>query len=381
MSRELAHNCRNMVEKADFQRYLQTTATPLVQGMLGSLLDCKPANVTRFLVRWLEEKTEDALSTAETEELHRLRREAKRLKGAVIDSGSESSGEEEVLDTVKPGKIPRKAISTATFGTANKFEEFPMRTIEKTAGQKQKLMSRLQSLFMFQGMDVKGLETVALAMEEGKVSAGEVVVSEGTEVPGLYVVDSGSLQCCKADNVLGSYGSGDYFGELALLYNRVSELSVVAKTAAKLWKLDRETFAHEVRSSAMRRQELCDKLLKNTSLLTPLTAQQRAKLIDVMRPVTPACGSLVIREGDWCSVLYIIEAGSVRVLKTLPGGQDSVLERELGPGEWFGDLQGAEMTVGVVAGEALKCLTVDRDVIQRLFGPTEAVLSLSATKP
>jgi cAMP-dependent protein kinase regulator len=369
-----------MVDKSEFQHYLKDTAGPIVQDMLSDLLDCKPANATRFLVRWLEARTEGALSSAEREELHRLRREAKVLKGiATAGSGSESSGEEEVMDEVKAVKIARKEVCSETFGAVNKFEAFAPRVIAKTPAQKAKILSKLSKVFLFSDLEAPGLEAVVQAMEERKVPAGEQVIQEGAEGDFLCVVDTGVLECCKGQAVLRTYGPGDYFGELALLYNRPRAASVLAKTASSLWFLDRTSFIHILRDAAVKRRERYDQLLKKIRIFAPLSPYQRAQLSDALKPVSFPEGVYVTRKGDWSSVLYIVESGSARVFGTLQGGSDSVLLRELGPGDSFGELMGGEMRENVQAGEALQCVVLDRDAVQRLLGPLETVLELRST--
>jgi cAMP-dependent protein kinase regulator len=48
---------------------------------------------------------------------------------------------------------------------------------------------------------------------------------------------------------LKSYNPGEVFGELALLYNAPRAATIVAKTNAELWSLDRRTFSHIVSDS------------------------------------------------------------------------------------------------------------------------------------
>jgi len=367
-----------MADKSEFQQYLKTTAGPLVQDMLSDLLDCKPANASRFLVRWLEDRTEGGLSPAEKAELHRLRKEAKLLKGltSTAGSGSESSGEEEVMDEAKPSKAPRREICSEAFGTVHRFEDFVLRGTAKTPAQKPKIASRLRQVFMFKDLDEQGFEDVAQAMEERKVPAGERVIEEGEEGSFLCVVDTGRLECRKGETVVRTYGAGDCFGELAMLYCRLRAASVTSLAPCSLFLLDRSAFLHIIRDSAVRRRQLHDKLLMKIPLLAGLTPYQRSQLSDTLQSVSFPLGVFVIREGDWSAGLHIIESGNARVMKTLPEGLDSVLLRELGPGDSFGELLGAGMSESVQAGEALHCVVLDRDALQRLLGPLETVLQL-----
>lgn len=76
----------------------------------------------------------------------------------------------------------------------------------------------------------------------------------------MYVVDSGLLDCYKRfkpnenEKFLKTYGPGESFGELALLYNCPRAASIVAKENSILWELDRQTFNFIVRDAAIKKK-------------------------------------------------------------------------------------------------------------------------------
>lgn len=73
----------------------------------------------------------------------------------------------------------------------------------------------------------------------------------------MYVVSQGRLNCFKIlkgdtkPTDLKQYKEGEVFGELALLYNAPRAASIQALEKSLLYSLDRETFNHIVKESAV----------------------------------------------------------------------------------------------------------------------------------
>lgn len=115
--------------------------------------------------------------------------------------------------------------------------------------------AELRALAPFAGLSAS---EVTLLLEHGawkNVPPGETVIQEGEEGDAFYVVEAGRLEVRRDDEAIGTMGPGDHFGEIALLMDVPRTASVVAKTPARLFRLDREGF-EQVVARAFRRGAL-----------------------------------------------------------------------------------------------------------------------------
>ena len=94
----------------------------------------------------------------------------------------------------------------------------------------------------FQNVDSKEIDIVINAMEEKNYNPGQAVIQQGDNGNYLFIVESGYKKIDNKDKLLRTYGSGECFGKLALLYNAIRAATVKTKTKYILWTLDRETF-------------------------------------------------------------------------------------------------------------------------------------------
>ena len=82
------------------------------------------------------------------------------------------------------------------------------------------------------------------------VNPGEFIIKEGTPGDEFYIIETGEVECLKLYTLkdkkgfvmVRALGPGDHFGELALITNEKRSLSIRAKIATKVLKLDRAAF-------------------------------------------------------------------------------------------------------------------------------------------
>jgi len=179
---------------------------------------------------------------------------------------------------------------------------------------------------MFQALEQKEIEVVIDAMEVKQYNEGDYIIQQGEDGDYLYVVDSGKLECTKvfkkgdSSKHLCMYGSGQAFGELALLYNAPRAATIQAHTPSKLFALNRATFNHVVKDAAVKKRNRYETFLNKIPLLDTMEPYERSKIADVIKSKTYQQGDYVIKQGEKGNTFYFIEAGEAIATKNNPDG-------------------------------------------------------------
>lgn len=81
-------------------------------------------------------------------------------------------------------------------------------------------MSLLDSVKLFDSLDARERDTLALYCQERFLPKGEILFNEGDDATALYVVKSGLLKAYKdrsdGENIIGNIGPDELVGEMAL---------------------------------------------------------------------------------------------------------------------------------------------------------------------
>jgi HlyB family type I secretion system ABC transporter len=211
---------------------------------------------------------------------------------------------------------------------------------------------------------------------------GELIVEEGSEPDGFYVIVSGSARALRrADSgdemSLGSLGPGDTFGEIALLEEGDRTTTIRASGQVEALKLDRSVFRAVVQSSPairehfeqhVERLRLRD-LFRLSSRMAQLDRETLDDLIDSLERVSVEKGELVVRQGDVSDSMFFVEEGRLRALwQTEEGklGDVAYLRR----GDFFGErslLLGEPRAVSVEAVTPASLLVLHEPEFRRFY--------------
>jgi CRP/FNR family transcriptional regulator, cyclic AMP receptor protein len=87
---------------------------------------------------------------------------------------------------------------------------------------------------LFNSLDKKELQAIASQCKERSYKAGTTIIKQGDSGAGLFVITSGHVKIMqahspdRAEEELGTYGTGSWLGEMALLDDLPRSASVVA---------------------------------------------------------------------------------------------------------------------------------------------------------
>ena len=113
---------------------------------------------------------------------------------------------------------------------------------DATAHVPERLVDLLASSPIFAPLPRPTLELLARTLEERRVQAGEVVFRQGEHGDEFFLIESGTAEAVVDGSPVRELGSGEAFGEIALLRDTTRTATVMAKTDLVLHALDRDDF-------------------------------------------------------------------------------------------------------------------------------------------
>mmetsp|Transcript_46742 Transcript_46742/g.123524 ORF Transcript_46742/g.123524 Transcript_46742/m.123524 type:complete len:402 (-) Transcript_46742:140-1345(-) len=377
----------------DKKKYIVDLLNPVLEEMVAECIHRMPRDPVPFMLEWLEQKKvteEDKQLSPEQKatviaENMKLEEEIKRVRGQLQECSKLAAGdknhdeqEEEDEDDDEPPPpdfenraVPSKArggVSAEAYGEYNKKKDFVAPVIAKTDEQKERLKAVLSKSFLFSSLEDNDFGIIIGAMKEVQVKAKERVIVQGDVGDFLFVIESGDFDCIVntggTEKVVKTCGSGDVFGELALLYNCPRAATVQAKGASVCWQLDRDTFNTIVKEAAQKKRDRYDAFLSKVPLLESMDAYERSQLADALVSEVFTDGQTVMKQGEVGKKFYILEEGAASALK------NNTKVMDFGVGDYFGELAlitDQPRAATVIAKGSCKMLSVDSRSFKRLL--------------
>jgi cAMP-dependent protein kinase regulator len=238
------------------------------------------------------------------------------------------------------------SVSAEVFGKFNVEKVYKPPVYEKTQEQAQAIKNRMKGNFMFSSLNPKDSKAILDAIVHVVKAPGESVINEGDDGDNFYLVESGELTCTKYINkddkeptFLKTYVQGESFGELALLYNAPRAATIVAKTKAELWSLERGTFNTIIKTAVQKKREKYDDFLEKVEILKCCEKNERQKIGDAFKEEWFEEDDVIIKQGDNDdnSSFYMIIEGNCIATMVMQPGTPAVEVKAYKPGDYFGE--------------------------------------------
>src|SRR5512143_3229719 len=131
-----------------------------------------------------------------------------------------------------------------------------------------------------------------------EIAAGAWVFREGETGGDMYIVESGQIDIvrkARGDEPMATLGPGDFFGEMAILEDQPRFAGAVARTKARLLRIDRSAFADILKQNVEIGVRIMRKLAARHR-----RAEQRAQeaLTELARLKAAAPAAAPVREGS-----------------------------------------------------------------------------------
>jgi CRP-like cAMP-binding protein len=113
----------------------------------------------------------------------------------------------------------------------------------------------LRNVPLFAGLESSDLQRLARILVPRQYEAGELIIREGDEAVGFFVLSSGKVRVVKdlggdKEQTLATLTSGEFFGETALLDGYLRTASVEAVEKTECLALTRWDFMSELKGSS-----------------------------------------------------------------------------------------------------------------------------------
>jgi len=96
---------------------------------------------------------------------------------------------------------------------------------------------------LFEGLSRRQLAQVAQLSDDLEVPAGTVLCKEGARGDEFFIIIDGEATATRGGERLTTFGSGDFFGEIALLEAVKRTATVIAATPLRFFVVSQQAFA------------------------------------------------------------------------------------------------------------------------------------------
>jgi MFS family permease len=150
-----------------------------------------------------------------------------------------------------------------------------LRAIDATIAHRDAEIAVLNHVAMFRPLPMPAIDHLARHVEVVRVDAGQVVCRQGDDGDRFYLIEGGAADVIGDGRLIRTLGSGDGFGEIALLGDTSRTATVRARTALRLYAVAGRHFRSTISGYASSRREADALVLDRLSAFAPAEVAQR----------------------------------------------------------------------------------------------------------
>jgi MFS family permease len=149
-----------------------------------------------------------------------------------------------------------------------------LRAIDRASPVPQPQLALIAAVPLFAPLPVTTLERLAYRLQPLNAPAGTAICRQGDPGDSFFVVEHGEIEISQSGRSQGTLRPGDSFGEIALLRGITRTATCVARTDARLFAVDRDTFIAAVSGDS--RASAAAETTAETHLAAGLLSQEQA---------------------------------------------------------------------------------------------------------
>ena len=236
----------------------------------------------------------------------------------------------------------------------------------------------VRTVSLFEDFDLREILLISKRGVIREYEPGDIIVTEGEKGKEFYIITSGQVGVTikdgrEGEKVLAKLTKGDYFGEIALLFDAPRIATVRAVSKVRVLALDAGEFDSVIDGTRIPESAakvvIYRPLLSRISFLRNLPPRELVRLSTRLRLEVHNRGDILVQEGEIGNSFYIIKSGRVKVVVRDVHGKDKIVA-ELEDGECFGEIALLENIPRIatvqVESEKAEILALDRDEFMQL---------------
>ncbi|ORC93681.1 putative regulatory subunit of protein kinase a-like protein [Trypanosoma theileri] len=249
----------------------------------------------------------------------------------------------------------------------------------------------LESHFLFSFLDDAEISMLTMVMDTTDIPEGTKIISRDETGDTFYIVLSGEAKMTMYEKEEEEEEEertktidlqrGAVFGDLQLLYEVKSEVTVEAMTPMVCATIKRKTYKIILSRSAEEKRKRYVSFLEKVPFLKDLTPDERSKMAEALKNDHFTQGDKIIRYGEKGDWLHIIVEGTADVIGRNEAGEEEYVAT-FHEGDCAGDLEFLfhHETVAdiVVSSPTVKTAKLSRRHFEKLIGTAKELLQRKA---